>query len=75
MSVSPVSQISTILLLFCPTTSSDQGSPISYNYYHILQYLLEQTALLNCDVCVDMEIGDRDICDPETLCFQHTGIF
>ena len=38
---------------FCPTTSTDQGSPVSYNYYHILQYLLEQTALLNGDVCVD----------------------
>ena len=41
---------------FCPTTSTDQGSPVSYNYYHILQYLLEQTALLNGDVCVDIEI-------------------
>ena len=41
---------------FCATTSTDQGSPVSYNYYHILQYLLEQTALLNGDVCVDIEI-------------------
>ena len=41
---------------FCPITSTDQGSPLSYNYYHILQYLLEQTALLNGDVCVDIEI-------------------
>lgn len=41
---------------FCPTTSTDQGSPVSYNYYHILQYLLEQIAFLNGDVCVDIEI-------------------